>query len=457
MTVVDIKQAIEAFCVEFPDIEFVEMVWPDMNGVMRGKWLPIAEIAKLGPRGQRLPISTYALDIFSQDTNAEGMAQLVGDPDGVASPLVHTLRPMLWSHRPAAHCLMTLTDSDWESPNPYDPRTALARVLSRFEKAGLKPVIAPELEFYLIDQEAAPSGHVQPPIGPGGRRLASGQAYLLDVQRHFETLLSEIEAASEMLNAVTTGFMAEFGPGQFEANLNHVDDALIAADRAIALRRAVRGVSRANGMDACFMAKPYGEDVGSGQHFHISVLNAQGENIFTGDDEDTPNAKLAGAIGGVLARMPESTLGFAPHYNSYRRLRPGSFAPSSAAWGVDNRNVAVRVPTAAGPGARLEHRVSGADANPYIALALILAAVLEGIEKETPPGPPIDGAKAPEGAGVLPSNWSEAIWLFEDSEFVNDALGEEFTRVYSAMKHQEADGFAERVSDVEHIVTARMI
>ncbi|MFN3260416.1 MAG: glutamine synthetase family protein [Pikeienuella sp.] len=452
-----VKAALDAFLSEHPDIEFIELVWPDMNGVMRGKWLPISEIGKLAPGAQRLPASTYALDIFSQDTDADGIALKVGDPDGIAAPLLHTLRPMLWSHRPAAQCLMTLTDVDWESPNPYDPRAALAGVLARYEAAGLKPVVAPELEFYLVDAEAAPSGHVQPPLGAGGRRLESGQAYLLDVQRHFEPLLSEIEAAAEMLDATTTGFMAEFGPGQFEANLNHVDDALAAADRAIALRRAVRGVARKHGMDACFMAKPYGDEVGSGQHFHVSVLDAEGRNIFSGEDDEVPNEALAGAIGGVLARMPESTLGFAPHFNSYRRLRPGSFAPVHAVWGVDNRNVAVRVPTAAGRGARLEHRVAGSDANPYIALALILAAMLEGIERKLDPGPPTEGGDPQEGAARLPGGWREATRLFAESDFVNRALGEEFTRVYSAMKRQEAEGFAMRVSDVEHIVTSRLI
>lgn len=235
------KTALDAFCLANPEIEFVEMVWPDMNAVMRGKWLPVAEISKLRPGGQRLPVSTYALDIFSEDTNADGWAQKVGDPDGIASPLIHTLRRMLWSHRPAAQVLMTLTDSDWESPNPYDPRNALARVVSRYKAAGLTPVVAPELEFYLVDEEAAPGGHVRPPSGPGGRRLVSGQAYLLDVQRHFADLLSAIEEASEALGATTTGFLAEFGPGQFEADLQHVDDAVMAADRAILLRRAIGG------------------------------------------------------------------------------------------------------------------------------------------------------------------------------------------------------------------------
>lgn len=118
MNATDMKTALDAFCLANPEIEFVEMVWPDMNAVMRGKWLPVAEISKLRPGGQRLPVSTYALDIFSEDTNAEGWAQKVGDPDGIASPLIHTLRRMLWSHRPAAQVLMTLTDSDWESPQP---------------------------------------------------------------------------------------------------------------------------------------------------------------------------------------------------------------------------------------------------------------------------------------------------------------------------------------------------
>lgn len=452
----DVAAAVAAFLAQHPDTEYIELVWPDMNGVIRGKWLPVSEIGRLAT-GQRLPASTYALDIFSQDTDADGLALKIGDPDGIATPLLHTLRPMIWSHRPAAQVLMTLTDTDWVSPNPYDPRAALGRVAARFRERGLTPVVAPELEFYLVAGEAAPGGHVVPPLGPGGRRLESGQAYLLDVQRHFSPLLSEIEEAAVMLDATTTGFIAEFGPGQFEANLDHVADALIAADRAVALRRAIRGVARKHGLDACFMAKPYGDEVGSGQHVHVSVLDREGRNIFSGPDDEAPNPALSGAIGGVLRRMPESTLGFAPHFNSYRRLRPGAYAPIHAAWGADNRNVAVRVPTAAGPGARLEHRVAGADANPYIALALILAAMLEGIEAGLEAGAPASGDEPPPGAPRLIGGWREAIQVFDDSDFVVDALGEEFARVYTAMKRQEWEGFASRVSDVEHIVTARMI
>jgi glutamine synthetase len=438
------------FMQDNPDIEIVELVFPDMNGVMRGKWLPARQIDKLAKGATRMPMSTYNLDIASEDVEEAHIAVDIGDPDGVGWPIPHAFGRALWLERPTAIALMTMTEPDGATPCAYDPRQVLAGVVERLRAKGLTAVVAPELEFYLVDGETDEFGHARPPLGVGGDRLEASQMYMLDVKSAFAGVLAEIDAAALALGAPAEAATAEFGPGQFEINLAHVPDPLAAADHAILLRRAIRGVARQHRMDACFMAKPYGDQSGSGQHFHVSLLDETGRNIFDAGDIAAPNAAMRAAIGGLLRTMPDATLTFAPHLNSYRRLRPNTYAPYQAVWGLDNRNTAIRCPALSGPGARIEHRVAGADANPYIALATILAGVLYGLERHCDPGRPAEGdARAAEGR-MLPITWPSAIAAFEQSDFIREALGAEFARVYAAMKRQEMERLLQRVTDAEY-------
>ena len=439
-----------AFMADNPDIEIVECVFPDMNGVMRGKWVPAAQIEKIAKGAVRMPMSTYNLDIASEDVAAAGIAVDIGDPDGVGWPVPHAFGRCLWAERPTALVLMTMTEPDGETPCAYDPRQALARVAARFAKKGLTPVVAPELEFYLVDAETDAQGHAQPPKGAGGDRLGANQIYLLDVKASFAHILAEIDAAARALGAPADAATAEFGPGQFEINLGHVADPLAACDHAILLKRAVRGVARRHGMEACFMAKPYGDQAGSGQHFHVSLIDEDGRNALAAEGEDQVSPVMRAAVGGMIETMADATLLFAPHLNSYRRLRPGSYAPYVAAWGLDNRGTAIRCPARSGPAARIEHRVAGADANPYLAMTAILGGLLRGIERGGDPGEPIEGEATPDHGGVLPTNWPSAIATFEASRFIREALGAEFKRVYALMKRQEMTRLLERVTDAEY-------
>ncbi|RED18615.1 glutamine synthetase family protein [Pontivivens insulae] len=429
----------------------IELVYPDMNGVLRGKHVPLDQAGKLFG-GVRLPRSTYNLDILSADVEAAGIAIDTGDPDGLGHCVA--FGPAQWADHATA--LMTMTEVDG-SPNPYDPRQALAGVVARFTERGLTPVVAPELEFYLMDAARDPGGRGQPPISPvTGDRLADPQIYRLSVQEPFLPILDAIREAANALGAAADVALAEFGPGQFEINLAHTPDPLNAADQAIMLKHAIRGVARANGMEACFMAKPYGDHSGSGLHYHISLLDETGTNIFAGDS-DIPNAALGGAVARLVEVMGESTLGFAPHLNSYRRLAPGTYAPIIAAWGLDNRGVALRVPATQGVAARLEHRVPGSDANPYIALALILQGILEGLDATKDPGTPVVGEATTDHGEELPLGWGRALVAFQDSPFAARALGSEFHRVYALMKAQEMDSLRTRVTDVEFDVYMRSI
>jgi glutamine synthetase len=397
-----------------------------------------------------MPMSSYNLDIASEDVAEAHIAVETGDPDGVGWPIDHALGRALWTDRPTAVALMTMTMPDGVTPCPYDPRQALARVVERLAARGFTAVVAPELEFYLVDGETDPAGRCLPPKGVGGDRLEAAQVYMLDVKYAFAGILAEIDAAAKALGAPADAATAEFGPGQFEINLSHTPDALAAADFAILLKRAVRGVARSHGMDACFMAKPYGDQSGSGQHFHISLIDADGRNLFAAEDGAPVAPLMRAAVGGLIETMAESTLAFAPHLNSYRRLRPGTYAPCVAAWGLDNRGVAVRCPAIHGPAARIEHRVAGADANPYIALTAILAGILHGIERNSDPGDPVEGEPRHGQGSALPHHWANAIAAFESSRFIREAFGAEFARVYALMKRQELNRLLERVTDAEY-------
>jgi glutamine synthetase len=428
-----------------PDIEVAEVYVSDLNGVARGKLIPVDMLEKLTNGGMKLPVSVLGLDIFGCDVPESGIALETGDPDGNLIPVDATLAPMLWAGRPTAQLQCMMTDHDGVTLCNYDPRVVLAGVTKRAEAMGYRAVMALELEFYLIDPKEP-----APPVNPvAGGRLDRAQIYDMEVMRSFEPVMAGITRAAKALGAPAETAICEFGAGQFEMNLRHVDDPLAAADHLIALKRAVRGVARGNGLDATFMPKPYGDMAGSGMHIHLSLVDKAGENIFDGKGKG-PNAPIRQAVGGLLAAMADCMMIFAPHHNSYRRFIPGSYAPVCAAWGLDNRSVPVRMPEIEGKGARVEHRVSGSDANPYLLAAAVLAAALDGIERGIEPPPPVGAVAGEEEGDPLPLSWSMAEQRFSDSDFVAKWLGPQFQHVYGAMKRQERATLLGRVSDVEY-------
>ena len=401
------------------------MLLPDINGRMRGKWLPADSADKLAAGKVRLPLSTYALDIFGEDVDEAGLAQATGDPDGAAHPVAGTEAPVPWAEG-AAQALVTLRGLDG-APCAYCPRTVLAGIVERFAAHGLTPVVATELELYLH----RPGGG--PPEGMGG-----AQVYDLDATDRAGPFLDRLRAACEAQGIPVDAAIAEYGPGQVEVNLLHVPDALAAADDAVLFKRAAKACARAEGMGATFMAKPYGNWPGSGMHVHVS-LERDGGNAFADD-----RALLDAAVAGCVATMPDLTAIFAPHLNSYRRLQPGQYAPVTACWAEEHRGAAVRLPEAAGEGARLEHRLAGADANPYLVLAAVLGGMLEGIEGRAAPSPPL-----PHEGEPLPHDWRSAVARLDGSAAARSMLGDEMVRVYAAMRRQEMARLAAIVPDVE--------
>lgn len=452
MTAAAAAAAIAAAREAHPALVWAEVFVTDLNGLQRGKLIPAEMLDKVASGGVRMPVSTLGLDVFGEDVAEAAIAIERGDPDGPLIPAVGAIGPMLWAETPTLQVPCTL----WEegAPCAYDPRAVLAAQVEALAARGLTATVACELEFYLIDP-AEP----RPPVAPDGRRLPEDrdQIYELATVRGFATLIEEIVTAARAMGAPAETVIAEFGAGQFELNLRHVPDPLAAADHLMALRRAIRGVARAHGLDATFMPKPYGERSGSGLHIHVSLADSEGRRLFDAGEGPAPAPAAAEALAGLVETMADAMLIWAPHANSYRRLVPGSYAPMVAAWGLDNRGAALRMPETAGPGARIEHRVAGSDANPYLAVAAVLAGVLHGLEHRLEPPEPATAEAGPDDGRALPLGWREAERRFAASAFVRDRLGAEFARVFAAMKRQERAKMLARVTDVEYDAYLRVL
>lgn len=430
-------------------VERIEAFVIDVNGVARGKWVPVAKARTLAEKGVPMPRSLYAQDIWGSDVEAAGLAFGTGDPDGPCFPVPGSLAPVPWAAVPTAQLLLSMRDTDG-SPFFADPRAILARQVAALADRGLAAVAAVELEFYLLaDAPGAPRPYRSAQPGDGAQPEGAGNVLAVDVLAEHEAFLNEVVAACRAQRLPSEAILHENSPGQFEINLEHVADPCLAADHAILLKRVVKAVARRHGMRACFMAKPFGALAGSGMHVHVSLLDAQGGPHFAAAD-GTPAPALLHAAGGVVASMADAMLLFAPHANSYRRFRRNSHAPTSAAWGWGDRTAALRLIEGEPRAIRMELRVPGADANPYLVLAALLAGIRDGLERKLDPGRPQDAAaSAPQGT-PLPLDWRSAITRFEQSDFIARQFGADVRRVIAACKWQDFDGLLARVTDAEY-------
>ncbi len=434
-----------AFLDAHPDIETVQLVITDANGVGRGKNVAREEVDALYRAGRNVAGSILGLDVTGEDVEETGLVWEVGDADLACRPVPGTLSRAPWLARPTAQVLGTMFELDGR-PAGADPRHVLVRTVERLQAAGFTPVVAVELEFYLLQRDA--DGRLQPARGLLTGRASSGiDAYGLGRLDDMSPLFDDLYAAARAQGLPVRTLMSEYAPGQFEITLEHRADALRAVDEAVLFKRAVRGVARRHGCIACFMAKPFADRAGTGMHLHASLADPQGHNAFASEDAaGTP--QLRHAIGGLRATLADGMAVFAPHANSYRRFRAMSYAPVAPTWGVNNRSVSLRVPAGPPSSRHVEHRVAGADANPYLVAALVLGAMLRGIEGRVDPGPPVVGNGYQQAAASgLPTDWHAALERAAGSEFLAWALGEEFLRVFLALKRRECEKFGALVSD----------
>ena len=430
------------------DCELVDLLLPDMNGLLRGKRVTRDALEKVYQNGVCLPMSLIATDITGNTVEETGLGYDIGDEDRVCRPIPGTLRSVPWSSRPMAQLLLSMEDvhgGQFEA----NPREVLKRVLERYTSRGLKPVVAIELEFYLFDHLPDEKGRPQPPVNAHtGQRNTSTQVYYIEDLNDFGPFIDAVSAACKTQGIPADTAVAEYAPGQFEINLKHRDDALLACDDAIYLKRAVKAVAQQQGLQASFMAKPLVDQAGSGLHIHVSVLDKDGNNIFA-CTPDKPVDALKHAIGGLQRSAKDCLLLFAPNANSYRRFVLNAFVPLNEVWGFNNRTVAMRIPHSDEKNTRIEHRIAGADANVYLAAAAVLAGMLDGIEHGYDPGAPIVG-NAYEQTEIRTPYWRDTIRDFMGSDFIAAQFGARFQHIYGQQKLKELHSFYREVTTLEY-------
>jgi glutamine synthetase len=425
----------------------IDLLITDANGIVRGKRIRRDALGKVYEKGICLPGSIFGCDICGDTVETTGLGFDRGDSDDICLPVPDTLSLTGWQSGADAQVIMSMFEADG-TPFFADPRQVLERVLARFRADGLNPMIAVELEFYLLDREAGAGGAPQPPMSPvTGERESSTQVYGMAELDAYSAFLDEVDRLCSMQNLPADTAVAEYAPGQYEINLHHVADAAAACDQAMLLKRIIKRAAERFGMDATFMAKPYADRSGSGTHIHVSMLDAGGGNVFE-DASPAGSEALRYAVGGLLEAMPESMAILAPNANSFRRFQPGNFVPMTPCWGANNRTTAIRIPAGDPAARRIEHRVAGADANVYLVVAAVLAGMHHGMANEIEPPPPSEGDAAAE-EGTLPNSWLHAIEALQRGAILPGYLGEDFLRVFAACRRQERLSYEASVSPLE--------
>ena len=436
-----------AFLAAHPGIQAVQIMITDPSGVLRGKAVRREELQKIFETGRPVAGSILGLDITGEDVDATGLVWDTGDADMTARPVAGSLRVAPWLAAPTGQLLLTMFDGRGQ-PAAADPRHALVRAVAKLSAHGLTPVVACEIEFYLLKEEAG--GRLVP---AGGGRASERQkidAYSLTRLDDLAPVFDDVYRAATAQGLPAETLMSEYSPGQFEITLHHRDDALRAVDEAVMFKRVLRGVAAKHGLVACLMAKPFAGRAGSGLHVHVSANDGAGRNAFASEDP-AGSESLRHAIGGLKATMAESMAVFAPNANSYRRFVSQSYAPTAPIWGINNRSVSLRVPAGPPASRHIEHRIAGADANLYLAVATVLAGAEQGLRERRDPGPPVEGnGYAQAGERTLARTWHEALERAERSAFLREALGAEFVDIFLAIKRQECERFSAEVSELDY-------
>jgi glutamine synthetase len=411
----------------------VECLFPDVSGYPRGKLMPAAAFA----RGAELRIAqAIPMQCVTGDYSCDPIFP-DQDPDVLLVPDYASLRPVPWASVPRALAIHDCFELDGE-PCRFAPRTLLKDVMKRYAALGLSPVVAPEIEFYLTAPNDDPAQPLRAPALRGGRVEVGQSAFSLNTLNEHAPFWDEFRAALHTLGIRADTWIHEVGLTQFEINLLH-DDPLVVADQAFLFKYAAKEIALRHGMNAVFMAKPIAGQPGSSMHLHQSLVDAQGRNVFS-DAAGGESALFAQYIAGLQANLPSLMLLFAPFVNSYRRFVKGSQAPVNFHWGHDNRTAGLRIPKSGAAARRVENRVAGADANPYLVIAATLAAGLDGIERQLPPTPAMEGSAYDE-AHTLARTFPAAHAAFLADGVAARLLGERFVTAYASVKEIEYESW----------------
>ncbi|MFX4223002.1 MAG: glutamine synthetase family protein [Thalassobaculum sp.] len=420
----------------------VECLVSDLSGIARGKILPAQKFLRATrDQGLRLPES-----IFGQTVTGEYIDEIDLDPrasDVFLRPIAETIRMVPWYGEPTAQ---VIHDAYYFDGTPVDiaARHVLRRVLDLYAEKGWTPIVAPELEFFLVKVNEDPDYPLEPPVGRSGRPETARQAYGIDAVNEFDPLFEDIYDYCEAQEIDVDTLIHESGAAQMEINFNH-GEAMALADQTFLFKRTVRQAALDHKVYATFMAKPMQYEPGSSMHMHISVVDSEtGRNLFAGEEGENSEFFL-NFIGGLQKYVPPSMALFAPYVNSYRRLVPDSDAPVNVHWGVDNRTTGFRVPVSRPESRRVENRVPGADANPYLAFAASLACGYLGLIEQLEPSKPVEGS-AYNLAANLPRHLEDALLRLNRSKPLRDILGQRFVNVLTQVKEQESRAYLQVIS-----------
>lgn len=419
--------------------EDVEAIVPDMAGAARGKVVPAA---KFGDGNLKMPEGVFAQmvngEYVEDPTNVEDRdMSLVADPD--------TLRPVPWTAEPCASVFMDCFERDG-SPVGTSPRNVLRKVQALFEAKGWSPVVAPEVEFYLVRPHSDPNAEAEPPEGRLGWTEGANQPYSIDEMNNFDVFVNQVYEYCEAQRITIDAISQEMGPAQFELNFLHGDPVEL-ADQVFMFKRTVREAALKHNMMATFLAKPMSNAAGSALHIHQSIVDTDGNNIFS-DDKGEATDLFYGYLGGLQKYMNDALLMFAPYVNSYRRLANPWSSPTNLAWAIDNRTVGLRVPDSPPQARRIENRLAGSDVNPYLVIAASLACGFLGMEEGLKPTEPTEGSAYGDDYS-LHRHITAAIEAMRGSEAMRSVLGGSFVDMYTSLKDHEYREFQEIITPYE--------
>lgn len=427
-------------------ISEVECLVADMSGTARGKILPPKKfLSGTKSKGLRVPEEVFTLTIngrFVSDTEAVSDSAI----DIYMQPDVDTIRFVPWYKEPTAQVICDAFHLD-DKPVTISPRHVLKRVLQLYKDKGWKPIVAPELEFYLVKKNFDSDYPLEAAVGRSGRKESGGQAYGIDAANDFDPIVEDIYDWCEAQELDVDTLSHEAGPAQLEINFNH-GDPLDLADQVFLFKRTVRQAALKHDVYATFMAKPHENEPGSSMHIHQSVIDIKtGKNVFA--DRNGQHSKLfLSHIAGLQRYLAAALPLLAPNVNSYRRLVPESDAPTNVHWATDNRTVSLRVPSSDPSNLRIENRVAGADTNPYLAFAASLACGYLGMVEKLKPSDPVTGS-AYRYAHTLPISLDEALDKLAYTKPLKQALGEQFVEAYRDVKYEEMQHYRRVISSWE--------
>jgi glutamine synthetase len=426
------------------NIQEVEAIVPDMAGIARGKLMPAEKFQ--GDRGMRLPESIFLQTVTGDYPEDTAQAMSPAEIDIILKPDPRTVRRVPWAAEPTAQVIHDCFYADGRRVK-MAPREVLKHVLDLYAQRGWEPVVAPELEFYLVEPNVDADYPLKPPMGRSGRSEPGRQSYSIAAVNEFDPLFDDLYQFCEAQDIAIDTLIHEDGPAQMEINLLH-GNALDLADQAFMFKRTAREAALRHKMYATFMAKPHAKEPGSAMHLHQSVVDTKtGKNVFSADD-GTPTPLFFAHLAGLQRYLPAAMALLAPNVNSYRRITRFQVAPINVQWGYDNRTAGLRVPMSEPQSRRVENRISGADANPYLATAASLACGYLGMVQGLSPTDPISGS-AHELPFSLPRNLDEAIRLLRECDPLIDILGDSFVSAFALVKEAEYEVFLQVISSWE--------